>query len=187
MIENAIEKERLHNEQRQSVEFSAGDLAVYPAHGVGRIESIESREVNGIKQDFYIMNIIENNMVIMIPIQNARSVCLRNVIQEEEVPKIYDVLRQKGPVFVNHMNWNRRYKEYMDKIKTGSLSDVAEVFRDLFRVKYIKELSFGERKLLDISQSLLLNELCVVMNSDERRIMRKIKKLIEENIDVGNA
>lgn len=162
-------------------EFQVGDLAVYPAHGVGKIESIESREINGQSMDFYIMKILENGMVIMIPTTNVESVGLRNVIDKDDIPKIYDVMRNKdkNKIFDNQ-TWNRRYREYMDKIKSGSLFDVAEVFRDLFLLKLTKDLSFGERKLLDTAQGLLLKELSTAKQTDEETMMSEIEALFEE-------
>lgn len=157
--------------------FRIGDLAVYPAHGVGRIEAIESKEVNGEKHDFYIMKIIENNMVIMIPIRNVASVGLRNIIHEKDVPKIYDLMKQRRDDSENPQTWNRRYREYMDKIKTGSLFDVAEVFRDLFTLKLSKDLSFGERKLYDTAQFLLIKEISTARNTDEKIIISEIEHL----------
>src|SRR5512136_222808 len=123
--------------------FKIGDLAVYPAHGVGIIESIEIRDISGSKQEFYILKILDSNMTIMIPLQNVDSVGLRQVISAGEVPKIFDILRAKVGAAENQ-NWNRRYREYMDKIKTGSLFDLAEVLRDLCMLREDKELSFGE-------------------------------------------
>ena len=161
----------------ENKEFNPGDLAVYPAHGVGRIEAIESREIGGNKQDFYIMKILESSMVIMIPTQNVDSVGLRNVISGREIDRVYDVMKNKQEVSIDNQTWNRRYREYMDKIKTGSLYDVAEVFRDLFLLKLTKDLSFGERKLLDTAQGLLLKELCTAEDKDENTVMSEIESL----------
>lgn len=166
-------------EKQNPKAFRIGDLAVYPAHGVGRIESIESRTINGAKHDFYIMKIIDNGMVIMIPTTNVDSVGLREVIRESQVPEIYSVLKQKKEDIFDNQTWNRRYKEYMDKIKTGSLYDVAEVFRDLFVLKLAKDLSFGERKLLDTAKGLLLRELCTARNIDETAMWDEIESLFE--------
>lgn len=160
--------------------FQVGDLAVYPAHGVGRIESIESRTINGEKHDFYILKILENSMVIMIPTWNVDSVGLRNIIDATQVPEIYDVLRTKKDDIFDNQTWNRRYKEYMDKLKTGSLFDVAEVFRDLFLLKLVKDLSFGERKLLDTAKGLLLRELCTAKDSSEDTVWMEIESLFEQ-------
>ncbi len=154
-----------------------GDLAVYPAHGVGRIEAIESKVVNGEEHDFYIMKVLENDMVIMIPTWNVESVGLRDVISEKEIPQIYEVMQKKREAIVDNQTWNRRYREYMDKIKTGSLYDVAEVFRDLFLLKLSKDLSFGERKLYDTAQILLVKELSTARNTDEKTILSEIELL----------
>ena len=159
-------------------EFSKGDLAVYPAHGVGYIESIESKEINGDTMNFYMMKIVENGMVIMIPTSNVESVGLREVIPEKEVPEVYKVMKEKAQG-ADNQTWNRRYREYMDKIKTGSIYDVAEVFRDLFQLKLEKDLSFGERKLLDTAQNLLVQELSTAKDIDEKSMMREIENLFD--------
>ena len=156
--------------------FQEGDLAVYPAHGVGCIESIESREINGDTMKFYMMKIVENGMVIMIPTTNVESVGLREVIPKKEIPEVYKVMQEKVQNMDNQ-TWNRRYREYMDKIKTGSIYDVAEVFRDLFQLKLEKDLSFGERKLLDTAQNLLVQELSTAKDIDEQSMMQEIENL----------
>lgn len=158
-------------------EFHVGDLAVYPAHGVGRIEAIENKIVNGEKHDFYIIKVLENGMVIMIPTWNVDSVGLRDVISEGEVPKIYDFMKSKKETPVDTQTWNRRYRDYMDKIKTGSLYDVAEVFRDLYLLKLTKDLSFGERKLYDTAQTLLVKELSTARKTSEDKIFSEIESL----------
>ena len=157
-------------------EFSKGDLAVYPAHGVGCIESIESKEINGDIMNFYMMKIVENGMVIMIPTSNVESVGLREVISETEVPEVYKVMQEKAQG-ADNQTWNRRYREYMDKIKTGSIYDVAEVFRDLFLLKLTKDLSFGERKLYDTAQVLLVRELSTAKKMDEAAILSELESL----------
>jgi CarD family transcriptional regulator len=157
--------------------FRVGDLAVYPAHGVGQIQAVESREVNGEKHDFYILKVLENGMVIMIPIRNVESVGLRCLIDVKEIPKVYAVMKTKRELLVDNQTWNRRYREYMEKIKTGSLFDVAEVFRDLFRLKLTKDLSFGERKLYDTAQVLLVKELSKAKKTDEKTIISEIESL----------
>ena len=156
--------------------FKIGDLAVYPAQGVGRIEAIETREISGQKQDFYIMKILENNMTIMIPVNNVESVVVRDIIDNEEVAKVYTIMKKRD-IPPDNQTWNRRYREYMEKIKTGSVYDVAEVLRDLYLLKEDKELSFGERKMLDTAQSLLLTELSIAKKTDEDAIMSEIKAI----------
>lgn len=156
--------------------FKVGDLAVYPAQGVGRIEAIETREISGQKQDYYIMKILENNMTIMIPVNNVETVGVRDIIDNEEVAEVYAIMKKRD-IPPDNQTWNRRYREYMEKIKTGSVYEVAEVLRDLYLLKVDKELSFGERKMLDTAQSLLLTELSIAKKTDENAIMSDIKAI----------
>ncbi len=166
----------LKGKETSDDKFCQGDLAVYPAHGVGCIESIESKKINGEDLNFYMMKIIENGMVIMIPTANAKAVGLREVIQEDEIPNVYNVMREKSES-KGKQTWNRRYREYMDKIKTGSIYDVATVFRDLYQLKIEKDLSFGERKLFDTAKNLLVQELSTAKDVDESYMMQEIENL----------
>jgi len=158
--------------------FKLGDLAVYPAHGVGKIESIETKSIGGQKQDFYVMRILDNGMKIMIPVQNAESVGLRELLEADEIARVYEILRTRE-ISVNGGTWNRRYREYMEKIKTGSVFELAQVLRDLTVLKGDKELSFGERKMLDTARSLLLKELSIVQELSEADIEREICELLK--------
>jgi CarD family transcriptional regulator len=156
--------------------FKVGDLAVYPAHGVGVIERVESREVSGSSQDFYVMRILENDMIIMIPIKNVNSVGLREIIGRKEVPKLYSILRKRD-VMIENQTWNRRYREYMEKIKTGSVYEVAEVYRDLLMLKSEKDLSFGERKMLDTARTLLVKEISLAKKVAEAQIEKDLERI----------
>jgi CarD family transcriptional regulator len=157
--------------------FKIGDLAVYPAHGVGVIESVETKSIGGKKQDFYIMRILENDMKIMIPTSNAETVGLRSLIGQTDIYKVYDIL-QTRELSVNGGTWNRRYREYMEKIKTGSIYELAEVLRDLTVLKGDKELSFGERKMLDTARTLLLKELSIVQAINEEDVEKEIREIL---------
>ena len=153
------------------VQFKVGDHAVYPGHGVGKISSIEYKEILGTKHEFYSVLIIETGMKIMIPAANIKSVGLRPLISKEEALKVVGILKDKN-VKIDTQTWNRRYRDYMEKIKTGSVFEIAEVLRDLYVLKVDKELSFGEKKMLDTAKNLLLKELNLapevnnVVNSD---------------------
>ena len=160
--------------------FQVGQLAVYPAHGVGRIESVQEREVSGTPSEFYIMRLIDTDMIIMIPTGNARNIGLRDVIDNQAVSEVYDILRSR-PGRLNNQTWNRRYRDYMDKIKTGSPFRVAEVLRDLTLLKSEKDLSFGERKMLDTAKNLLIKELSLVNDKEETEIEAHLQELL------GNA
>ena len=177
MTEKKVKENTSQNSKQKLREFQVGDLAVYPAHGVGEIQAIESRVVNGEKHDFYIMKVLENGMVIMIPISNVESVGLRDIISKKDVPRVYDVMKSRKDGLPDNQTWNRRYRDYMDKIKTGSLYDVAEVFRDLSLLKLTKDLSFGERKLYDTAQVLLVRELSTAKDTDEDTIISELESL----------
>jgi len=156
--------------------FNVGDLAVYPAHGVGIIERIETQEISGCRQDFYIMRILDNNMIIMIPTTNVNNVGLRDVIGDTDITKLYSILEKKD-VTIDNQTWNRRYREYMDKIKAGSIFEVAEVYRDLLILKIEKDLSFGERKMLDTARSLLVKEISLAKKVGEDQIKKDLDKI----------
>ena len=154
--------------------FDIGDMAVYPAHGVGVIESIEHRQVGGSKQSFYVMKILDNNMVIMIPTATSNNVGLRNIISSDEVEKVFYILKEKD-VEIGTQTWNRRYREYMEKIKTGSVFEVAAVLRDLYLLQEDKDLSYGERKMMDTAKNLLVKELSIANNVDELQVEKDIE------------
>jgi len=156
--------------------FKIGDKAVYPAHGVGVIESIENKEISGTEHTFYMLRILDNDMTIMIPTKNTDTVGLREIISTKEIPKIYEILKDRT-ISIEGQAWNRRYREYMEKIKTGSVFEVAEVLRDLIRLKTDKDLSFGERRILDVARNLLVKELSVAKNSPEESIKHDLETL----------
>lgn len=154
--------------------FKVGDMAVYPAQGVGVIENIETRDIMGSQQSFYVIKILGNNAKIMIPENGADSVGLREVISEQEIPRVYEILRERK-VNVDRQTWNKRYKEYWEKIKTGSVYEIAEVLRDLLILKTDKDLSFGERKMMDIAKNLLVMEISIAQSSNQ--------ELVEKDLD----
>lgn len=156
--------------------FIAGDMAVYPAHGVGVIESIETQTVAGTDHSFYVMKIIENDMKIMIPTRNSDNVGLRAIIDKNEVEKVLGILRDRD-IEISAQTWNRRYRDYMEKIKTGSIFEVAVVLRDLFLLSVDKELSYGERKMMDTAKNLLVKEISLARNMDEANTADQIEKM----------
>ena len=156
------------------VAFNVGDKAVYPAHGVAEVVGLETREIGGNKQTFYILKILDTGTKIMIPTRNVSAVGLREVIAEQEVKEVYSILKSKE-IAVEGQTWNRRYREYMDKIKTGSVFEIAEVLRDLSVLRSSKELSFGERKMLDTARNLLVKELAIAKAHTEEKIMEELK------------
>lgn len=155
--------------------FKIGDLAVYPAQGVGIIERIEQRKISGCQVDFFVMRILENNMIIMIPSSNVANVGLRQIIDRKEVSKVFSILKARDICVDDNQTWNRRYRDYMEKIKSGSVYEVAEVYRDLTNIQQDKELSFGERKMLDTARSLLIKEISLAKNMKEEDVERDIQ------------
>ena len=115
-------------------------------------------------------------MRILVPIDKADQVGLREVVQQDQIQEVYDILREKE-VHIDKQTWNRRYRGFMEKIKTGSLFEVAEVFRDLYRLKNQKTLSFGERRMLDTARTLIVKELSVAKGTTESKVEREIEKL----------
>jgi CarD family transcriptional regulator len=156
--------------------FQIGDKAVYPGHGVGVIEGIEAKQISGKEQTFYILKILDNGMTIMIPRDNVEAVRLREVIRKIDVSKVIHILKDRD-VTIDNQTWNRRYREYMEKINTGSIYEIAEVLRDLHLLKAEKELSFGERKIMDVAKNLLVKELAIARDVKESDILREIKTI----------
>lgn len=153
-------------------QFKVGDHAVYPGHGVGRIDKIEVKEILGTKHEFYSLHILETGLRVMIPATNIKSVGLRPLLSRDEAVQVVAILKDKN-IKVDTQTWNRRYREYMEKINTGSVFEIAAVLRDLYVLKVDKELSFGEKSMLEKAKARLLKELHLapevkeVVNSDQ--------------------
>lgn len=156
--------------------FNVGDMAVYPAHGVGMIEAIEKRKVGDDEQAFYVIKILDSSMVVMIPTNTCEAVGLRSLISPDEVTRIYDILNKKD-IEIETQPWNQRYREYMEKIKTGSVYEIAEVLRDLFLLKEDKTLSFGERKMMDTAKNLLIKEIALANELNENQVEENIEQI----------
>ena len=162
----------------QEVEFKVGDKAVYPAQGVAEVVSIEEKDIAGQRQRFYVLRILDTDRKIMVPVSNANAVGLRQVISEQEIREIFDILKERTIGF-DTQTWNRRYRGFMDKIKTGSVFDVAEVMRDLYRLKAEKSLSFGERRMLETARALIVKEIAVTRENSEDTVQAEIDQLFD--------
>jgi CarD family transcriptional regulator len=157
-----------------------GDMAVYPAQGVAQVTGLESKDMMGKKVTFYVLRIVDTDMKIMVPVEKADSVGLRQVITEEEIDSLYHLLKQRN-VKIDRQTWNRRYRGFMDKLKTGKIHDVAMVFRDLCLLKNDKVLSFGERRMLDTAKNLIVKELSVAKRTTEQNIELELEGLFTGN------
>jgi CarD family transcriptional regulator len=154
-------------------EFDIGTKAVYPAQGVTEVLGVQRKEIMGTCQDFYVLRVLDSDKKIMIPVNKLSSVGLRDVIDIDEVDEVYSILRKRKSR-VGGGNWNRRYRTYIEKIKTGSATEIAEVLRDLNLLKFDKSLSFGERKMLDTARRLLVQELGVAQELSETDVEKRI-------------
>jgi CarD family transcriptional regulator, regulator of rRNA transcription len=158
------------------LQFKVSDKVVYPAQGVAEIIGIETKEIGGKLTSFYLLRILDSDMKILVPTDKAHQVGLRDVASQKEVDEVLDILREKE-VHLDKQTWNRRYRGFMEKIKTGSLFEVAEVFRDLYRLKNTKTLSFGERRMLDTAKNLIVKELSIARNWTEQRVEKELDKV----------
>jgi len=161
-----------------SSEFAIGDKAVYPSQGVAEVVGIEQKEISGKMQRFYVLRVLESDNRIMVPTDKSGQVGLRRIAGEEEIDEVRQILRDKE-VHVDRQTWNRRYRGFMEKIRSGSLFEVAEVFRDLYRLKGLKPLSFGERRMLDTARGLIVQELSVAQAEDEHKVEQELTQLLQ--------
>ena len=136
---------------------------------MAEVIGIEKKEVYGKIQNFYVLRGLETGLRILVPIDKADQVGLRKVAGRDEIEEVMEILRDKE-VHIDRQTWNRRYRGFMEKIKSGSLFEVAEVFRDLYRLKGMKPLSFGERRMLDTAKSLIVKELSVAKEAARTRV-----------------
>ncbi len=161
--------------------FSVDELVVYPAQGVGKVERIETQEIGGIATELIIVRILSNNVTLMVPVRNASNVGLRGVYTPEQAGAILEYLTDRSD-FTGYsgQNWNRRYREYSEKLKSSSLKDVAYVLKELILIGKDKELSFGERRLLEQAMGLISLELSFALKQDQAEVKKSIEALFAD-------
>lgn len=160
------------------MEFKVGDKAVYPARGVGVVRAVEALDIDGARQTFYVLKILDNGLTIKVPVQNASALGMRNVVSLAQVEKTVDILKDRD-VPPDKQTWNRRFREYQAKIQTGDILEVARVYRDLALVRRSKNLSFGERNMYDQARSLLVQEIAVARDLDEKTVEDQIDEIFK--------
>src|SRR4051812_10135621 len=165
---------------RSEIQVKVGDKAGYPTPGGAEGVELEEKDIAGSRQRFYVLRILDTDRKIMVPVSNATAVGLRCVINEQEIREIFDILKERTIAFDNQ-TWNRRYRGFMDKIKTGSIYDVAEVLRDLYRLKTDKQLSFGERRMLDTARGLIVKEIAIAREQTEENVKTEIESIFISN------
>ncbi len=156
--------------------FSPDQTVVYPAQGVGIVERLERREIGGMVAEFYIIRILTNNITAMVPVTNAAAVGLRTLCSRAEAEKVLAYLRERGS-FTGYtgQNWNRRCREYTERLKSSDLLDVARVLKELILIGIEKELSFGERRLMEQAMGLVVGELACVLGKDPGEMKTEIE------------
>lgn len=161
------------------MQFAKGDKAVVPSHGVGTVTEIRKMEIEGQTYEMYVIKILENALTVTVPVENAAANGIREVIPLEAVEKVYEILKdRKTPA--DKQTWNRRYREYMNKIKTGDPLEVSAVLRDLARLRSEKTLSFGERKMYDQAHSLIVQEVAEAKGVDEQVIRDELEEIFKK-------
>lgn len=159
------------------MEFHIGDKVVYPNHGVGIIEQITSRSVNGgDSEKYYMLRIHSNASLVMVPLSNVKSVGMRRIIKKAEVDSLFKLLQED--IFEPEADWKGRYKDHSEKMRTGSIFQVAEVLRNLMYLSFKKSLSFREKRMLDRAKQLIVSEVATVRGSAEKSIEDQIDRIM---------
>jgi CarD family transcriptional regulator len=163
--------------------FNVGDVVVYPIHGVARITEIRTEKIGGSDQICYILETEVNTAnvrpVIKLPVDKVESNRVRRIVGEDEVIQVIEILQNRA-VKTDSQTWNRRHREYQDKMRTGSIFKAAEVYRDLCLLKESKDLSHGERRLFDQAKNLLIKELAIAKKTDETEIERTLNNIFQK-------
>lgn len=157
--------------------FKTGEMAVHPKHGVGEVTEIEERDLGGKKAQFYVLKIIDSGLKVMVPIDAAERVGLRSIMKKKEAQGIFEILKTPE-VAVDVQPWNRRFRAYTEMLKSGLPTEIAKVLRDMYRLKFDKDLSFGERRLLDQARSLLVHELALAKKVKPDAIEGEIQQIL---------
>ncbi len=156
--------------------FKAGDKIVYPGHGVGEIEGIRTTVLGGQEHHIYNIKILDSGMKVMVPVSQASAVGLRKIIDKKAIDEVFSILKDRD-FKIDTQTWNRRFREYSQKIKTGSVFEIAVVLRDLSVLSSDKELSFGEKKMLDMAESLLVSEIAIAKARPHDKVVGELRAL----------
>lgn len=161
-----------------SARFSVGDTAVYPSHGVADVIQLETKTIGQQRLGFYHLQVRGSGLKIIVPIEKAENNGMRPLADSDEIDELFDLLRDHE-IPSDRQTWNRRYRGFMEKIRTGSLFEVAEVYRDLSVLRQHKELSHGERQMLRNARALLVRELAVARETPEPTIEEELDSMFK--------
>lgn len=160
------------------MQFKIGDNAIYPSHGLAKIVGLEAKEVAGHQVECYVLNIVSSGAKVMVPVAGCNRTGVRSVISSQEIDSVLSVI--KKPVKISHRAWNRRFREFNEKMRTGSVCDVAEVFRDLWSLQSTKSLSYGEKKMLEKSKDLVVAEISAAKNVATEVVESEIEQMLAQ-------
>lgn len=160
--------------------YEVGAKVVYPLHGVGVIGSIEDKTVLGIIRSYYIIKLTISDMTVMIPVDKSDQLGLRLIVTDQDVKKALKLISNADTEMEE--DWKIRYQQNFEKIKTGSLLNVAEVVRNLFHRNRIKELSIMEKKLYENAYRLLVDEISYVKNMSKEEVQNIVSKELKNSI-----
>jgi len=159
------------------VSFQVGDKVIYPNHGLGVVEKIEEKTILGTTCGFFHLRILSNDTTVLVPVTNVDNVGLRRAITDEEVERLFNLLGD-GKID-NHANWKGRFKDNSDKMRTGSIYDMADVLKSLTFLAKSKSLSFREKRMLDRAKALIISEVSEVMRVKVEEIEDRVEKALE--------
>ncbi len=152
--------------------FQIGDYIVHPMHGAGVIESVVTKKINGQQRDYYVLKLPVGDMVVMVPVAGCENIGVRSVISKSEAENVFKLFKDIEVSMTQ--NWNKRYRENMDKIKSGNLLDVASVVKGLMRRDNERGLSTGERKMLHSAKQILISELVIATEMDYEGVEQRL-------------
>ncbi len=161
--------------------FKVGDNIVYPMHGAGTIESIEEKEFLGETQKYYVMKMPVGDVKVMVPTKNAELIGVRDVIENDRCEGVFDVFNNNTQVVTS--NWNKRYRDNMERMKSGDIFEVAEVVRNLTFKQKEKGLATGEKKMLSNAKQILVSELVLAEDSSKESVEQMIDERIENSFN----
>jgi CarD family transcriptional regulator len=160
------------------VGFKIGDKVIYPNHGLGVVEKVEEKTILGTTCGFFHLRILSNETTVLVPVANVDNVGLRRAITDEEVERLFQLLGD-GKID-NHQNWKGRFKDNSDKMRTGSIYDMADVLKSLTFLAKSKSLSFREKRMLDRAKSLIISEISEVMQTTAQAIEDRVNEALEK-------
>jgi len=168
--------------------FLCHENVVYPGHGVAQISRIIEKKIGGVSATFYELAFLNKDVTVLVPTENADMVGLRRLSSPESVEKVFCILSQPARTEqvaeFSVSSWNKRNKGYQLKLRTGSLQELSEIYRDLRAIEDRKTLSFGEKHLLMQAETLLVEEIALINNLDQNIVMEKLRSIYQQSREV---